>query len=269
MTRRLALVTSNPPLALPFAADHALHQALELEIAVAVWVHPSMRFLDRFRELRRTLRRRARINHTRPTAQLLHHLAYLRIDRASRSGDLDDAARQLSRGRPFVEARSVNEEHVAAAIRGTGCSLVVVIGSDILTAATIERLGIALFNVHFGDPAFVRGLPAVFWEILGGRDVIHLTLHELVPMLDAGPVVAQREVPIVWQPSLAATIRKTREAAALAVPGLLREGLGPDGGASPVRRAATLGPLRTTPRVGQMLAASGVCRHRYRAALQG
>ena len=117
--------------------------------------------------------------------------------------------------------------------------------------------------------AFVRGLPAVFWEILGGRDVIHLTLHELVPALDAGPVVAQREVPIVWQPSLGATIRKTREAAAGVVPSLLREGLRPDGEGSPVRRAATLGPLRTTPRVGQMLAASGVCRHRYRAALQG
>jgi hypothetical protein len=264
----LGLVTSNPPLVLPFAADRDLHRALDLEIAVAIWIHPSMPFLDRLRALRTTIRRRARINGVSPAAQLLHHLAYRQVDRASTSGDLADAVRELSRGWPVVEAQSVNDDHVADAIGAAGCSFVVVVGSDILTAATIERLGVELFNVHFADPAFVRGLPAVFWEILGGLEAIHLTLHELVPTLDAGPVVAQREVPIVWQPSLGATIRKTREAAARVVPSLLREGLGPPGAGSPLRRANTPGPLRTMPRIGEMLAASGVCRRRYRAAHQ-
>jgi folate-dependent phosphoribosylglycinamide formyltransferase PurN len=263
MTHRLALVTSNPRLVHPFVADQVLHRALDLEIPVAIWVHPSMRLLDRLRDLRMTVRRRARINRTTATAQLVHHFAYRPVDRASTSGDLDAAVRELSNGRTMVETRSVNDDRVADAIHAAACAFAIIVGSDVLTRSTIGRLAMPLFNVHFADPAFVRGLPPVFWEILGGRDTIHVTLHELTGELDAGAVIAQREVRIAWEPTLGATIRTTREAATREVAQLLADGLARIGAGAATPRPAAPGPLRTTPTIREILEARRICRRRF------
>jgi methionyl-tRNA formyltransferase len=265
MPLRIALVTSNPLLVQTFIEDHERHRTLDLEIALAVRLHPSMRLADRLRDLRRTITRQARINQTSRLAQTVHYFAYRPIARTATAGNMASAVRSLSAGRPFLQVRSANDPAVAEAVRDANCSLVLIVGADVLSRRTLDGLPASIYNVHYSDPAFVRGLPPVFWEILDGRDSIDLTLHALTAALDAGPVVAQRPVPIVWQRTLQETIRRTRDATRPALSDLLADGLRRIRDGSPFQRTAPPGPLRTTPTISQLRTARRLCRERFRA----
>jgi hypothetical protein len=120
-----------------------------------------------------------------------------------------------------------------------------------------------LFNVHFSDPALVRGLPPVFWEIFEERDFITLTFHRVTSRLDAGDVLLQREVPIVWERTLAGTIRATRRLAAEELARLVVDGLSMWREGADARPVVKPGPLRTVPCLSQALRAARICRERY------
>jgi hypothetical protein len=64
----------------------------------------------------------------------------------------------------------------------------------IVPAALIERYR-GLWNLHPGLLPWGRGMYPVFWALWEGTPA-GATLHELVEALDAGPIVAQTEVPI-------------------------------------------------------------------------
>ena len=268
MSQRIALVTSNPLLVHRFVEDHALHRELGIEIPLAVHIQPSMRFLDRLRDLRRTIVRQARINKTNVVAQFLHHFAYRPVARIATSGAMEPAVRSLAAGRRILQSSSVNDPAVAEAVAAEGCSLVLVVGSDVLSRRTLTTLPRSIYNVHYSDPAFVRGLPPVFWEIIGGRESIQLTFHELTSALDAGPVVAQREVPIVWRLTLEETLLSTRDATVPALSEVLADGILKVRSGASQTHSVPAGPLRTTPTVTQIREARRICGARARSHRQ-
>ena len=262
VNRRIALLTSNPRLLEPFLGDGLLRDQLRIEIPLAIWIRPSMRWADRVRDLRSTVSRRARINRTSPELQLLHYLAYRWVTRREPSGSVESAVGALAEGRRLLEVRSANDPAVALALREEKCALGIVFGGDVVSRRTLEALDVPLFNIHLSDPAFVRGLPPVFWEILGGHDFLRMTLHVLAPQLDAGPIVTQKDVPIAWQRTLGRTLSRTFERCGGEVTSLLADGIRAilDGSATP--RSIVPGTLRTTPTIRQLLRARRICRKR-------
>jgi methionyl-tRNA formyltransferase len=119
-----------------------------------------------------------------------------------------------------------------------------------------------LLNLHTSDPSVHRGMPPVFWEIREGMNAVTLTLHELILELDAGPVVAQRDVPIQWRPSLGATIGATRRMMAEEIATLLAESLPEILAGRRETRPLVPGPLRTVPSISDTMRAVKICRHR-------
>ena len=221
-----------------------------------------MRLPDRLRDLRRVIRRQAAINRTAQAAQLIHHVAFRWLARAANDGSLAASIEVLRRGRRVVEAESGNAPVVVDALRNSGCALGVIVGADVLTRHTLEAVELPLLNVHLGDPAFVRGQPPVFWEILDRRTSITLTLHHVIPQLDAGAVVLQRESPIVWGPTLGETMRRTRERASAEIARLVSDGIRRMGDTEAQNRPRAPGPLRTTPTVWESFRADRLCRAR-------
>jgi folate-dependent phosphoribosylglycinamide formyltransferase PurN len=65
----------------------------------------------------------------------------------------------------------------------------------ILPAALIARYE-GIWNLHPGLLPWGRGMYPVFWALWEGTPA-GATLHELVEALDAGPIVAQTEVPVL------------------------------------------------------------------------
>jgi methionyl-tRNA formyltransferase len=105
----------------------------------------------------------------------------------------------------------------------------------------------------------------VFWEVLNGHRHICLTIHQVVPRLDAGPIYGQRLQEIIYGHGIGATIGATMEQARVAMTGLFAQVLiGIHAGAiTPMEFSP--GPVRTIPRISELLRAEMLCRRRNRS----
>jgi folate-dependent phosphoribosylglycinamide formyltransferase PurN len=261
---RVVVVTSAVGLIEGFVRDRDLHRRIGVEVMLLVRTHPSMKPRDRLHDLRRGIERRARMTGRSRVAHLVEHFAWRAVHGAA-FRDLPTALSAPVPGLASMEALSTHDPSVVRALADVRADLAVVFGGSPIPARTIDAMGVPLLNVHASDPSFCRGMPPVFWEVHAGLDALTLTLHEIVARLDAGAVVAQRTMPIAWRRSLTATLRATRDRMALELPLLLADGLEQivRGEAHP--RGVPPGPLRTLPRLGEILEAQRRCTRRWRA----
>lgn len=260
---RVAVLTSAIGLVADFARDRELHRRIGIEVPLVVRTHPSMRLADRLHDLRTAIARRARMTGRSRAAHLAEHFAWRAVQESAMRGVVIPPFEPLA-GQRHRTAVATDDPSVREALRDVGADLAVVFGGSPIPRQSLEAIGIPMLNVHASDPSFCRGMPPVFWEIHAGRDEMVLTLHEIVARLDAGAVIAQRAMPIVWERSLAATLRATRARMMVEVPLLLADGLAQvvSGEARP--RVVAPGPLRTLPTLGEMLASHRRCRSRSR-----
>lgn len=261
---RIALLTSIPALAGCLLEESCSGgRDGSFEVPVAVWLRHSMQPADRLSNLLRSMKRQAAINRTTPAAQWIHYMVFRWLAATTKHPAPSSTIELLRRGRVVVEATSGNAHSVVFALGRCGCDLGLMIGGDVLTRRTLKAIRMPLLNVHLSDPAFVRGLPPVVWEILDRRDAIKLTLHRVTPQIDAGGVVLQREVPIVWGPTLADTIQRTRRAASREIARLVAEGIPRWSQGVPPEPVSHPGPLRTIPPLWDTLRAERICRERF------
>lgn len=261
---RVAVVTSAISLVDGFVRDRELHRRIGVEIPLVVRTHPSMRLADRLRDLRTGIERRARMTGRSRAAHLVEHFVWRAVHESSMRGAVIPEFAPVA-GQRRTRALATDDPSVREAVADARADLIVVFGGSPIPRSSIDGFGVPMLNVHASDPSFCRGMPPAFWEIHAGRDAMVLTLHEIVARLDAGAVIAQRPMPIVWRRSLAATLGATRERMVAEVPPLLADGLAKivSGEARP--RAVAPGPLRTLPTLGEILAAHRSCARRWRA----
>ena len=185
-----------------------------------------------------------------------------RRDRAVAVAHLPDAI-------PSFRVPSLNCAKAVDAVHACGCDASCLLGARILTKSTIQELGHIILNGHASDPRFVRGRPPVFWEVLNGDGHICLTVHQAVQKLDAGPIYGQRVQEIRYCGGIGATIHATMEQARVTMTDLFAEVL-------IGMRACTItpidfspGPVRTLPRISQLIRAEILCRRRSRRIRAG
>jgi hypothetical protein len=166
---------------------------------------------------------------------------------------------------PNFRVPSLNSAEAVAAVRGCRADVSCLLGGRILTQRTIEELGHLILNGHASDPRFVRGRPPVFWEVLNGNRQICLTIHEVVAKLDAGPIYGQRSQEILYCGGIGATMRATMEQARARMTELFATVLigVHAGGIAP--KEFHPGPVRTIPRISQLIRAEILCRCRSRS----
>jgi len=87
--------------------------------------------------------------------------------------------------------------------------------SEALAAAPL------MLNVHNGRLPDYRGMMPTFWALLEGQDHIVVTLHEMADQLDAGPVLAEFEVPVAPGQSAFDVSRNAKAVAGREIAGLL------------------------------------------------
>lgn len=266
----LIVISSNPRLLSEFLSNRERRSRAGIEVPLVLWVRPSMKFVDRLRDLRRTVLRRSRITGISPWMQLCHHFVWRCVSRAAQpaSADMDDASVEdaLRQHHEVRIVRTVNSSRAMAAMTERRFALGVVLGGDVFSSRTLRRIDMPLYNIHLSDPQFVRGKPPIFWEVLEGHGEMKLTLHRVVLQLDAGPIVWQRAAPVEWDSSLIGTMRRTRRTLAHHVAELLFDALPAILDGCAVARHVTPGTLRTVPTTSQILSAHRVCARRGRAS---
>ena len=53
-----------------------------------------------------------------------------------------------------------------------------------------------MLNIHSGRLPKYRGMMPTFWQLLAGEREATITVHEMVPRLDAGAVLGKVEFPL-------------------------------------------------------------------------
>ncbi|MFD7735034.1 formyltransferase family protein [Kitasatospora phosalacinea] len=107
-----------------------------------------------------------------------------------------------TRLRPAPEPSAVPHHRVAhrdwasAAVRlaAWGTDLLVLIGMDVVPAPVLDVPSLGTINAHNGALPGYRGMDAVAWAVLAGNPVV-CSVHHVTAAVDAGNVLAEREVP--------------------------------------------------------------------------
>jgi len=125
----------------------------------------------------------------------------------------------LSAGIPVFLTPSVNDPAFLDRLRTEELDLIVSVAAPEIFAPellAIPRLG--CINLHSGKLPNYRGMMPTFWQILHGEDVITISVHKMVPKIDAGDVLGTHLFPLESRDSLDRVITGTkRESARLLI----------------------------------------------------
>jgi methionyl-tRNA formyltransferase len=100
-------------------------------------------------------------------------------------------------GVPFVQPERVNAPESIAVLADYGADALISIQYEqILRKRLFEAIGCPCLNLHFALLPRHRGVAPIAWAILSGDREAGVTLHHMVPEIDAGDVIAQRAVAI-------------------------------------------------------------------------
>jgi methionyl-tRNA formyltransferase len=121
---------------------------------------------------------------------------------------------------PFDQPRRINAPELVERLARFGARALISIQYDqILNARFFETIGCPCLNLHFALLPRHRGVAPIAWAILSGDREAGVTLHHMLPAIDAGDVIAQRSAPIGAEDSA----RDVYEKVARAATGLFRE----------------------------------------------
>src|ERR1700740_604632 len=96
-------------------------------------------------------------------------------------------------------AELVKDATLAAKLRAERADIILNVHSLYLIHDDVLRAPlIGAFNLHPGPLPRYAGLNAVSWAIYKGETIHGVTLHKMVPDIDAGPIVYQMLFPIRW-----------------------------------------------------------------------
>ena len=110
-----------------------------------------------------------------------------------RGATVRDVATAL--GCPIWPADAVRDPQFGAAMRDVGVEVLLNVHSlQVITPALLEAPAIGAFNLHPGPLPEYAGLNAPSWAIYNGEPRHAVTVHWMVPRIDAGPVAYRQEL---------------------------------------------------------------------------
>jgi hypothetical protein len=93
---------------------------------------------------------------------------------------------------PTIRVSSVNADEAREVLAELDPQVVVVGGTRIIEAATLESVAAPFLNVHAGVTPQYRGVHGGYWALADGRpDLAGATLHVVDTGIDTGPILAQ------------------------------------------------------------------------------
>lgn len=230
-----------------------------IDIGVVVLDQQQEKHNHRFRHALRVAGRQARIRGVSTLSHFLNILVY-KIFYSMGNSNFKSEFHPIPEKINQVQVPTLNSPNAIQAVKDSGCSLICLMGTRILTKKTLDALDMEIINIHSSDPRFVRGGPPVFWEILANHTEIILTIHRVKVEVDTGEILAQQSSPIYYCGGLGATCRETRNRARPAIVRLFAE---------TIQKIATKsinpipfepGPLRVTPTMWKIFRADQMCR---------
>ncbi|MGE0055977.1 MAG: methionyl-tRNA formyltransferase [Hyphomicrobium sp.] len=116
------------------------------------------------------------------------------------------------RGIPVLETRSVNDLDFVSKLRALRPDLIVSVAApEIFSPELLSVPERGCINMHSGRLPEYRGMMPTFWQMLRGEQAVTVTVHTMVPKLDAGDVIATTKFPLRPADSLDRVITGTKQ----------------------------------------------------------
>ena len=266
---KIALMgTGNAPICRAFV--HLCASDLEsqgIDIGVVVLDQQREKQNNPVRHALRVAGRQARIRGVSMLSQFFNILVYKAFYAMGTSKFQPDFP-EIAEDVHCVKVTTLNSSEAIQAVKDSGCDLVCLMGTRILTRKTIDALSVEILNIHSSDPKFVRGGPPTFWEILAGRSEIALTIHRVKVQVDTGEILKQRTVPICYCGGLGVTSRETMSRAWSGIAQLFAETIKNIAQKSVQSTSFKPGPLRVTPNVWETIRADRICRKKHNTEMK-
>jgi methionyl-tRNA formyltransferase len=121
----------------------------------------------------------------------------------------------LRHGFPLLAAASVNAPEYINTVKSLRPEIIISVAApEIFKSPLLSLASIGYLNIHSGSIPEYRGMMPTFWQMLEGKDVATVTIHEMVLRLDAGGIVDTLTFPIEERDSLDRVISGTKQAGA-------------------------------------------------------
>lgn len=115
-------------------------------------------------------------------------------------------------GFPLLPAASVNSQEYIDAVKALRPEMIVSVAApEIFKSPLLQVASIGCLNIHSGKIPEYRGMMPTFWQMLEGKPAVTVTVHEMVPKLDAGGVIDTFEFPLHANDSLDRVIAGTKQ----------------------------------------------------------
>jgi len=122
---------------------------------------------------------------------------------ADNAGSAEDNLKTIAErnGIPYHVLNNYHAPESIGLLKSLNADLGVGFGTNILkeTVFGIPKLG--TINFHNGFVPYYRGGPPVFWELFNDESELGLTVHWMAAQVDAGDVILQEKVPLVYDNS--------------------------------------------------------------------
>jgi folate-dependent phosphoribosylglycinamide formyltransferase PurN len=165
--------------------------------------------IDRHYDLKEKIRRSIRYDGYLATGAKL--LRTLRGTGGGKGGSQSNSHQQSQEGRregmrqiaaahgvPVRTVKNYHDEESIALVREAQADLGVIYGTNILKPSVFKVPRLGSINLHRGLVPYYRGGPSVFWELFNGEAEAGLTVHFAEAKVDAGDVLVQEKVPLVY-----------------------------------------------------------------------
>ena len=128
------------------------------------------------------------------------------------------------RGFPLLSAASVNSQEYIDRVKALRPEMIVSVAApEIFKSPLLSVASIGCLNIHSGKIPEYRGMMPTFWQMLEQKPAVTVTVHEMVPKLDAGGVIGTFEFPLRKNDSLDRVISGTKQEGARLMIRVLRE----------------------------------------------
>jgi folate-dependent phosphoribosylglycinamide formyltransferase PurN len=256
---KVAILTAEPAeICRIFLARHAANLLdNDVEISLVLLDQNSRKSTDFWQHARKVAGRQAAHSGCSTAMGMLKIATYKLLGPKSHGCDI---APPFGKETTLVRVDTLNSQEACDAIRRSGCNLICLMGTRILTRKTLTAINLPIVNIHCSDPRFMRGSPSVVWETLAGYTSVTLTVHKVVPELDSGDILCEAKHPIEFSGGLGSTVSRTMRSALPVVADLFLQTILSFKTGTLCSLPFDPGPLRVTPKVLETLRAEWICR---------
>jgi methionyl-tRNA formyltransferase len=126
-------------------------------------------------------------------------------------------------GVPFFVSPFTNSEQTAGILRELTPDLAVSIGNGYIARRICELPRFGMVNVHLERLPEYRNVRSIIWPVYFLEEQTGFTVHQVSDRIDGGDILYRETLPIVFRPSLGATIADTMDTLIRRVPAAVRD----------------------------------------------